>query len=207
MPASGNGQVEMSGQCCQKFLFLKRNHNLSLCEIFWSVNVKNQFNKFLNIVWGPCKMCLLATSLEFEVYVRYTYTDMCLFGACVSAGLFPFRAAVLKLFCLQSPLQLKITEDPTQGVFVHVNRDCLVAKLCPAFCDPMDCSTPGFCVLQYLPEFSQMHVHWIIDAIQPSHPLPPSSLPAIFPASLSFPMNQLFAAGGWRIYICWYLLY
>ena len=37
----------------------------------------------------------------------------------------------------------------------------------------LDCSTPGFPVLQYLLEFAQIHVHWIGDAIQPSSPLPP----------------------------------
>ena len=35
----------------------------------------------------------------------------------------------------------------------------------------MDCSTPGFSVLHYLLEFAQTHVHWVDDAIQPSHPL------------------------------------
>ena len=35
----------------------------------------------------------------------------------------------------------------------------------------MDCSTPGFPVLHYLPEFAQTHVHWVGDAIQSSHPL------------------------------------
>ena len=35
----------------------------------------------------------------------------------------------------------------------------------------MDCSTPGFPVLHYLPEFAQTHVHWVGDAIQPSHSL------------------------------------
>ena len=30
---------------------------------------------------------------------------------------------------------------------------------CLALCDPMDCSTPGFLVLHYLPEFVQIHVH------------------------------------------------
>ena len=38
----------------------------------------------------------------------------------------------------------------------------------------MDCSTPGFPVLLYLPEFAQTHVHWISDAIQPSHSLLPA---------------------------------
>ena len=50
-------------------------------------------------------------------------------------------------------------------------------------CDPMNCSTPGFPVLHYLPEFAQTHVHWTSGAIQPSYPL--SSLlllPSIFPS-------------------------
>ena len=42
-------------------------------------------------------------------------------------------------------------------------------------CDPMDYSTPGLPVLHHLLELAQVHVHCIIDAIQPSHPLMPSS--------------------------------
>ena len=42
-------------------------------------------------------------------------------------------------------------------------------------CDLLGCSTPGFTVLCYLPEFAQIHVHWDSDAIQSSHPLSPSS--------------------------------
>ena len=41
----------------------------------------------------------------------------------------------------------------------------------PTLCDPMDCSTPGFPVHPQLPELAQTHVHWVNDAIQPSHPL------------------------------------
>ena len=36
---------------------------------------------------------------------------------------------------------------------------CSVAQSCPTLCDPMDCSTPGFPVLHYLPEFAQTHIH------------------------------------------------
>ena len=43
-------------------------------------------------------------------------------------------------------------------------------------CDPMNCSTPGFPMFHYLPEFARTHVHWVSDAIQPSQPLSPSSL-------------------------------
>ena len=42
----------------------------------------------------------------------------------------------------------------------------------------MDCSSPGCSLLHYLWEFPQIHVHWVGDAIQPSHPLSPPSLPA-----------------------------
>ena len=45
------------------------------------------------------------------------------------------------------------------------------------FCDPMDCSMPGFPVHYQLPELAQTHVHWVSDAIQPSHPLSPPSPP------------------------------
>ena len=54
-----------------------------------------------------------------------------------------------------------------------------VAQSCPTPCNPMDCSTPGFPVLHYLPEFAQTHVHWVDDVIQPSHPLSPLSPPAL----------------------------
>ena len=42
----------------------------------------------------------------------------------------------------------------------------------------MDCSTPGFPILQHLPGFAQAPVHWVSDAIQLSHPLSPPSPPA-----------------------------
>jgi len=55
-----------------------------------------------------------------------------------------------------------------------------VAQLCPTLCDPMNHSTPGLPVHHHLPEFTQTHVHWVSDAIQPSHPL--SSLLFLPPA-------------------------
>ena len=72
--------------------------------------------------------------------------------------------------------------------------------MCPTFCDPMDCSTPGFPVHYQLLELTQTHVHWVGDATKPSHPLSLSFPPALhFPASGSFPMRQLFASGGQSI--------
>ena len=56
---------------------------------------------------------------------------------------------------------------------------CSVTHSCLTHCNPMDCSTPGFPVLHYLPEFTQTHVHWVSDAIQSSHPLSSPSAPAL----------------------------
>ena len=52
---------------------------------------------------------------------------------------------------------------------------CSVAKSYPTLWDPMDCCMPGFPDCHNLLESAQVHVHWIGDAIQPSHPLLPSS--------------------------------
>ena len=52
-----------------------------------------------------------------------------------------------------------------------------VAQSCLALCNSMDCSTPGLSVHHQLPEFTQTHVHWVDDAIQPSHPLSSPSYP------------------------------
>ena len=61
----------------------------------------------------------------------------------------------------------------------------------------MNCSMPGLPVHHQSPEFTQTHVHWVSDAIQPSHPLSSPSPPAPNPSQHeSFLMSQLFAWGG-----------
>ena len=52
-----------------------------------------------------------------------------------------------------------------------------VTQSCPTVCNPVDCSIPGLPVDHQLPEFTQTHVHWVSDAIQPSHPLSSPSPP------------------------------
>ena len=53
-----------------------------------------------------------------------------------------------------------------------------VIQLCLTLFSPMNRSTPGFPVHYHLPELTQTHVHWVGDAIQPSHPLSSPSPPA-----------------------------
>ena len=60
----------------------------------------------------------------------------------------------------------------TQDQFSSVSQSCLT------LCDPMDCNTPGLPAHHQLLELAQTHVHWVGDAIQPSHPLSSPSLPA-----------------------------
>ena len=78
-------------------------------------------------------------------------------------------------FCLSS--QWSILKSATKD-----SQFSSVAHSCLTLCDPMDYSTPGFPVHHQLPEFAQTHVHWIGDAIQPSHPLSSPSPPAFNPS-------------------------
>ena len=64
-------------------------------------------------------------------------------------------------------------------VSVHFSS---VAQLCLTLCDPMNCSIPGLPVHHQLPEFTQIHVHRVTDAIQPSHPPSSPFLPAPSPS-------------------------
>ena len=76
-----------------------------------------------------------------------------------------------------------------------------VTQSCLTLCNPMDCSTPGLPVHHQLPKFTQTHVHWVGDAIQPSCPLSSPSPPAfnLFQHQCPFLISQFFASGGQSI--------
>ena len=87
----------------------------------------------------------------------------------------------------------------TMAIYWHVQFSS-VTQSCPALCDPMDCSTPGFPVQHQLPELSQNHA---IEAVMPSNHfilcrplfLPPSILPSI----RVFSSESFFSSGGQSI--------
>ena len=81
------------------------------------------------------------------------------------AFLFPTEPSVLIMLVMPSSVQFSS-----------------VAQSCPTLCNPMNCSTPGLPVHHQLPEFTQIHVHRVSDAIQPSHPLLSPSPPAPNPS-------------------------
>ena len=92
-------------------------------------------------------------------------------------------------------------------VFVTYSLVCVPAaaaakslQSCLTLCDAMICSTPGFPVLHCPLKFAQTHVHWVGDAIQPSHSLSPLLLvPSIFPSIRVF-SNELALRIRWPNY-------
>ena len=65
-----------------------------------------------------------------------------------------------------------------------------VTQLCLTLCDPMNRSMPGLPAHHQLTEFTQIHVHRVRDAIQPSHPLSSPSPPAPIPPSIKIFSNE-----------------
>ena len=64
-----------------------------------------------------------------------------------------------------------------QNMTLFIVHFSSVTQSCLTLWDPMDCSTPGLPDHHQLLEFTQAHVHWVRDAIQPSHPLSSLSPP------------------------------
>ena len=99
----------------------------------------------------------------------------------------------------ESPLP-QTRESPRVAIKTqHIHQFSSVAQSCPTLCDPVDCSTPGFPVYHQLLEPTQTHVHYVGDAIQPSHPLSSPSPPAF-----NLPSIRIFSSeSALRIFLSW----
>ena len=75
-----------------------------------------------------------------------------------------------------------------------------VAQSCSTFCNPIDFSTPGFPVHHQLPGLTQTHVHWLGDAIQPSHSLSSPSPPTFNLSRIRVFCNKLVLHIRWPKY-------
>ena len=83
------------------------------------------------------------------------------------------------------PVDCNPPGSSVHGIFqARIRSDQIrsVAQSCPTLCNPMNRSTPGLPVHHQLPEFTEAHIHWVSDAIQPSHPLLSPSPPALNPS-------------------------
>ena len=95
----------------------------------------------------------------------------------ICSNLTPISTSIFPWFSLLQSPSASLLEGRFSLSFSSVQFSS-VTQSCLALCDPMDCSTPGLPVSHQLPEFTQTHVHWVSDAIQPSHSLSSPSLPA-----------------------------
>ena len=68
---------------------------------------------------------------------------------------------------------------PWKTVYLRNVQFSSVIQSCLTVCGPMNCSKPGLPVHHQLPEFTETHVHWVGDAIQPSYTLSSPSSPAL----------------------------
>ena len=91
---------------------------------------------------------------------------------------FPYSFSFVQYIVTEHPL-LSVKHCTVQFSSVQFSS---VAQSCRTLCNSMNCSTPGLPVHHQLPEFTQTHVHWVGDAVQPSHPLSSPSLPAPNPS-------------------------
>ena len=116
----------------------------------------------------------LLPSLQVHFKWSRNSQSSCGFGGRYQAFLLPFSQQVFAKCTWSSEQKWK----PFRSVYTCC---CSVAQSCLTLCDPMDCRTPGLPILHHLPEFAQTYIHWVADAIQPSHTLSPFHLlPSIF---------------------------
>ena len=102
----------------------------------------------------PLKSIFLSSSFVF--ILAYSLISQC-----------PFPP-LAKLFCSIFPSQINL--------LIVCDISCIqFSHSILSLCDPMDCSMPSFPVCHQLPELIQTHVHQIIHAIQPCHPVSPPS--------------------------------
>ena len=127
---------------------------------FWSLIFFIPVVLFWFLVWG---LSLVLFSLKRvnknSVTIALALITLLLGNVFYHTGFFPTTTSVCR--------------ESKRGQFSSVTQSC------PTLCDPINHSAPGLPVHQQLPEFTQTHVHWVGDAIQPSHPLLSPSPPTL----------------------------
>ena len=151
----------------------------------------------LHLSTGPKAQCfqirISCGQPHFWLHLSYLPGHLCQWGHRPDTHLsLKMLCTLLKCFCsLRYIFHFSLISSRGPGAWTQPFRVWLLFShsSCPTLCNPMDCSTPGFPVLHHLPEFSQTHVHWVGDAIQPSHPVVPFS-PALNLSSIRVFSNE-----------------
>ena len=131
-------------------------------------------------IWNQSDVpCPVLTVASWPAY-RFLKRQVRWSGIPISLGNNKCRDTAMKIFQTEAP-RVKRPKNKTNKQKTNKKTSSVqfssVDQSCPTLCDPMNRSTPGLPVHHQLPEFTQTHVHWVGDAIQPSHLLSSPSPP------------------------------
>ena len=129
---------------------------------------------------------LAITFLDIWQREKKTYTHV---STCTQMSVAALIIIAKILETIKYPSSVGIVVYPQIEIFSSVQLSS-VAQSCPTLCDPMNRSTPDLPVHHQLLEFTQTHVHWVGDAIQPSHPRSSLSSTAPTPPSIRVFSNE-----------------
>ena len=131
--------------------------------------------------WGSQSICLIFTHSLLDFIIRQTQK----YKLILHRWLFDLHVGMIifsQVYCNLLSHFLPFLDWGNCSNLLKNTQFSSTAQSCPTLCYPMDCSTPGLPVHHQLAEFTQTHVHWVSDAIQPSHPLSSPSPPTFNPA-------------------------
>ena len=131
--------------------------------------MKTQTHKGIGGIWGERTGYVQAQ----DEYLGWLLGPMCIPQGCVSGSnaLYWDEWAIRQTAWTHIPVPMTRCRS-RDAVVWSVSHVWLFVTLWTAACQ-------ASMFLHYLPEFARTHVHWVHDAIQPSHPLSPSSLPTL----------------------------
>ena len=141
----------------------------------WKVKVKSLSRvRLLTTPWTVAHQAPPSTGFSRQEYWSGVPLPFLCMGRCKTVGLW-------RSLLWYAP-QLSGANIPS-FLILSLLQFSSVAQSYPTLCNPMDCSMTGLPVHHQLPEFTQTHVHWFGDGIQPSHPL-------LFPSPPAFNLSQ-----------------
>ena len=133
---------------------------------------------YIIFLWQACWQWILSVSFLIK-YLFFLYTEKIILPNLK----FFIGVSILPTSTVYSVLFLLICSSSYFSV-----QFSSVAQSCTTLWDLMDCNTAGLPVYHQLPELTQTHVHWVSDAIQPTHPL---SSP--FPPAFNLSQHPVFS--------------
>ena len=148
-----------------------------LCLCMWKAHVVLEYGDHgcsVSLFFWPCTDTQMVDLKRNWISVELTTSNSCFF-ALGHLSFFPSSFASYIIKSLRLPWGQNMCSSlrrPCSFTFMLLcTQFNSVTDSCLTLCDPMNRSTPGLPVHHQLPEFTQTHVHWVSDAIQPSHPM------------------------------------